>query len=138
MRKTLILSSLLALGICNGGLANDVCSVSGYHKPGTYEYNGPTVCDLINFPTIIVHGPLTITGSSISGEAQVSGPIHSSGSIFSSITIENNHSPDKIYLNDNSVVKHDITFVSEIPGKVYIDSTSKVEGHVNNGTIEKH
>jgi len=137
MKKIFILSLWLTLSICNQGFANDICSVIGHHQPGSYEYNGPTICDLVNFPTIIVHGPLTITSSSISGEARISGPIHSSNSVFSSIIIENNHSRNRIYLNDHSSVKNDITFASEIPGKVYVDSTSSIEGHVNNGSIIK-
>ncbi len=137
IQKTILLGALLTASIFTNAIADDLCTVVGFHKPGTFEYNGPTWCSAVTLPTIVVHGPLTITGSSISGNAEISGPVTASGGIFSDITIANNHSHNIVSLSDGSIVKNNITFETEMPGTVVIDSSSKIEGKIINGVIQK-
>ena len=152
MKKLFILSALLSLSML--GHADADCNVIGFHQPGTYVYSGPTTCDLVNLPSITVHGTLTVssssiagistvrgvltaTGSTFSGVTEVSGPIDSSGSVFSSISITDNHSPDTITLSNSTIVKGDITFQGGISSnnKVIVESGSKLYGKVNNGIV---
>ncbi|EKD92338.1 MAG: hypothetical protein ACD_29C00054G0003 [uncultured bacterium] len=152
--RALILNSVFLLSAMSATLVNADCSVIGFHQPDSFIYNGPTTCDIVNLPEIIVHGTLFIssstisgntiirgllnaTGATLSGNTEVSGSIVSSGSVFSNINITDNHSPDTITLSNNSIVSGDITFEGGIPGnnKVIIESNSKLHGKVNNGII---
>ena len=149
--KKLITIILPALFFSHAIFAQDACSVIGYHPPGSQTYNGPTWCNNVSIENIIVHGPLQIQQSTLSGETKVDGPmtvsqttfsgetniggpITATQSHFNAINERNSFSNQTISLADNSVVNGNIVFTG-VMGTVILDKSSTVTGKVVNGTI---
>ena len=138
--KKIIFSALLSSFIFSHSVFadNTACIVIGFHQPGTNTYDGPTFFDQVNLKGIVVRGPFEINQSAITEETDISGPVRSTRTTFDDIVMENNHSPETVYLKQNSLVKNNIVFEGSNRGTVVLDSTSFVKGKVINGDIVGH
>lgn len=130
--RTLLVLSCLSLSSI---YANDACIVIGYHEPGTNTYDGPTYCNNVNISNITVRGPLVASNAIFTGKTDVSGPITVSTTTLDQIVSESNGTPTKVTLKSASTVKGDIDFEGLLPGKVYLESGSHVDGKIINGKI---
>ena len=133
MKTSIIALSLFSVFLTQVTLAEDQCTVLGYHESNTQIYDGPTWCDHVHIKNISVRGPFDAKMSYFSGNSDVSGPLESNDSKFQSIT-EDEFSPEKITLTHTSQVKGNIVFKGD-PGEVILSKTSSVKGKVINGKI---
>jgi len=134
MKKVLHHFFLLSLLVLNEASANDLCSVLGFHEPGTNIYDGPTFCENVTLKNINVRGPLTILKSKITGVTEVSGPLTADQTTFSSIILDNIGTPITVQLKTRSIINKDITFLG-IAGKVMIEDGVKIYGKIINGVV---
>ena len=127
----------LGLTLSTGALAavNDgTCIVVGYHQPGTNIYDGPTTCGDFSLSNIVVHGPLKLSQTTITGETNVSGPMTTSGATLSNVVMNDHSSHETVTLQANTKVNGDITFKGSA-GTVYLSGGSSISGKVINGRV---
>lgn len=133
MKIQYVSATLISFMMVHAAIAEDYCSVIGYHEPNTQIYNGPTWCSDVKINNLIVRGPLNVGHSTLCGSTNVSGPIISNNAVFDSLT-EKNLDSEKIYLKHASHVLGNIIFYGP-RGKVYLSNTSWIHGKVINGVI---
>lgn len=134
MKKLLFSVVFLSLISSQTIIAEDTCSVIGFHPQGTHEYMGPTWCNSISFKNIQVYGPLYADESHITGLTEVNGPIKLTHSQLDKVTIKNTHTPQEVILTTSSEVTGNITFEGP-SGSVVVDSNSHFYGKVINGIV---
>ena len=109
--------------------SDSICRYIGHYNTRTNTYEGPTWCADIQAQNITVRGPLTTSNAVLTGTSTVSSMIHATETKFTAIEMTNNHSPEKIYLKNNSIVSGNIVFRG-LKGVVYKDASSTISGNV--------
>ncbi|EKD92254.1 MAG: hypothetical protein ACD_29C00097G0002 [uncultured bacterium] len=133
MKKSLIAAGILSLFLSHGILAEDVCTVIGFHEPNSQTYDGPTFCSGVTINNIIVRGPLHVDNSTMTGKTQVSGPLFATHTLFDEINIKNDYSQMLVSLKNQTEDRGDLVFEGE-SGFYKLDNTSNVFGRIVNGS----
>lgn len=134
MKTLLTTICVLFLFLSHPILADDHCSVSGYHDPNTQIYIGATTCTGVTINNINVHGSLTVTDATLLGNTVVTGSIVSSDTRFDEIHIHNNYSHMPIQLKNQSIVNGQLVFDNK-SGTYCVDASSFILDGVVNGRI---
>lgn len=132
MRTKLIAVSILSLCLSCAISAEDACIVIGYHEPNSQIYDGPTFCTNVTIKNIDVRGPLQVNHCNMTGLTKVHGPLNANNTQFDNIQIDSHFSRMSAVFKNQSVDRGDLIFQGA-SGYYYIDSSSKILGHIVNG-----
>jgi hypothetical protein len=133
MKTKLVIAAVLSLCVSHVILAEDSCIVIGYHEPNSQVYDGPTFCTNVTIKNINVRGPLQVNHCNMTGLTKVSGPLNAANTQFDHIKIKSHFSSMTVVLKNQSIDHGGLLFQGS-SGYYHLDSTSKIIGHVVNGS----